>query len=107
MPFSYEKVRQELLEEQAKLKKQFQQFESGKYEGIGHGNHMADDGTEAFEQAERTLGAAEGVIGKDSPMKYQLTRTLEELSAAARSIRILAEYMERHPEALLRGKGGL
>lgn len=51
MPFSYERARQELLEEQEKLKKQFQQLESGEYEGIGHGNHMADDGTEAFEQA--------------------------------------------------------
>ena len=51
MPFSYERARKELLEEQAKLKKQFQQLESGKYEGVGHGNHMADDGTEAFEQA--------------------------------------------------------
>jgi paraquat-inducible protein B len=30
---------------------------------------------------------------------------LRELSDAARSLRVLADYLERHPEALLRGKG--
>jgi hypothetical protein len=30
--------------------------------------------------------------------------TLEQLSAAARSFRVMADYLERHPEALLRGK---
>ena len=55
MPFSYDRARRELLEEQAKLKKQFQQLENDEYEGVGHGNHMADDGTEAFEQ---TVGVA-------------------------------------------------
>ena len=39
-------------------------------------------------------------------MIYQITTTLKELSAAARSIRVWADYLERHPEALLRGKGG-
>jgi len=31
-------------------------------------------------------------------------QTLKELSAAARSLRTLADYLERHPEALIRGK---
>jgi paraquat-inducible protein B len=30
---------------------------------------------------------------------------LNEVSRAARSIRVLADYLERHPESLLRGKG--
>ena len=33
-----------------------------------------------------------------------LLRTLTELKDAARSIRVLADYLERHPEALLKGK---
>jgi paraquat-inducible protein B len=32
--------------------------------------------------------------------------TLQEVSRAARSFRVLADYLERHPEALLRGKKG-
>jgi paraquat-inducible protein B len=34
----------------------------------------------------------------------QLGSTLDEVSRAARGLRILADYLERHPEALIRGK---
>lgn len=53
MPFSYDKVKQALLEEQAQLKEQLQQLEAeaARYESIGYSNHMADDGTDAFDQA--------------------------------------------------------
>ena len=60
----------------------------------------------ALSQAEKTLKTVEGVTKEDSPVLYELTRTLQQLSAAARSIRVWADYLERHPEALLRGKGG-
>ena len=36
----------------------------------------------------------------------QVGSTLREVSDAARSLRVLADYLERHPEALLRGKKG-
>ena len=36
----------------------------------------------------------------------QLGSTLQEVSRAARSLRVLADYLERHPEALIRGKTG-
>jgi paraquat-inducible protein B len=32
--------------------------------------------------------------------------TLQEVSRAARSVRVLADYLERHPESLIRGKTG-
>ena len=38
--------------------------------------------------------------------RRQLGETLSELSAAGRSIRLLADYLEQHPEALLYGKPG-
>jgi paraquat-inducible protein B len=31
---------------------------------------------------------------------------MKELRSAARSIRVLTDYLERHPEALIRGKSG-
>ncbi|MFC1823583.1 MlaD family protein [Thermodesulfobacteriota bacterium] len=64
----------------------------------------ADAATEAVKQAEKTLVTAEELLGKDSTVMYQVTKTLKELSDAARSIRVWAEYLERHPEALVRGK---
>jgi paraquat-inducible protein B len=45
-------------------------------------------------------------LSDDSPTRYALDEALVEVGAAARSIRILAEYLERHPESLLAGKGG-
>jgi paraquat-inducible protein B len=35
---------------------------------------------------------------------YEIGRTLEQIAEASRSIRFLADYLERHPDALLRGK---
>ena len=60
----------------------------------------------ALVETKETLNTIKGLTGEDSQMIYQITTTLKELSAAARSIRVWADYLERHPEALLRGKGG-
>jgi paraquat-inducible protein B len=57
-------------------------------------------------QAQGTLASAEAMVGSNSPTRYDLNATLKELAGAARSIRVLMDYLERHPEALLRGKPG-
>ena len=67
---------------------------------------LADSAHMSLEQSQEMLSALQGVVGKDSALPYQITSTLKELKAAARSIRALADYLERHPEALLRGKDG-
>lgn len=66
----------------------------------------AGNADQALTQAEKTLKAFEGITAKDSAMGYRLLTMLDELTAAARSVRVVAEYLERHPEALLRGKEG-
>jgi paraquat-inducible protein B len=43
-------------------------------------------------------------ISEDSRLRTVTNRAMEELEAAARSIRILADYLERHPESLIKGK---
>ncbi len=45
-------------------------------------------------------------VGEDSVLQAQLLRTLDEISKAARNLRLLADYLERHPEALIKGKSG-
>jgi paraquat-inducible protein B len=59
-----------------------------------------------LEQLEQTLVTAEKVAAEGSPTRERLDHALEDLSRAAKSIGTLTEYLERHPEALLRGKGG-
>lgn len=51
MPFSYERARRELQEERTKLQEQLERLESAEYESVGYSNHIADDATDAFEQA--------------------------------------------------------
>ncbi|QTA81952.1 MlaD protein domain-containing protein [Desulfonema limicola] len=60
----------------------------------------------SLKKADKTLMSIENIAGSNSQLQYELTNTLKELSAAARSIRIFAEYLERHPEALIQGKRG-
>lgn len=62
--------------------------------------------TVAIEQAQVTLKSVEKSAGDDSTLYFELNKTMNELSGAARSIRLLADYLNQHPESLLRGKGG-
>ncbi|MCB1802237.1 MAG: MCE family protein [Gammaproteobacteria bacterium] len=56
-------------------------------------------------QTRSTLSALEKILASNSPLQAEAHRVLKELGSAARSLRIMSDYLERHPEALLRGKG--
>ena len=58
-----------------------------------------------LKEAQSTLNAIKGSVSKDSPLYYELMRVFKELSGAARSIRVMADYLERNPDALIYGKG--
>jgi len=45
-----------------------------------------------------------GIAAQNANLGYEIGRTLEQIAELSRSIRVLADYLERHPEALLRGK---
>ena len=55
---------------------------------------------------ERAVGGVDALLAVDSPAPRELQRALEEFGDAAHSVRMLVDYLERHPEALLRGKRG-
>lgn len=55
-------------------------------------------------QAEETLIAVRRQAAGDTPQMYQLQSALAEIEDAARSMRALFDYLEQHPEAILRGK---
>lgn len=52
------------------------------------------------------IGNFQKIINSNSPTVTDLNRALGEIANAARSIRELANFLERHPEALIQGKGG-
>lgn len=55
-------------------------------------------------ELDRTLTSTRTLLASDSPTRVELERALAELAEAARSARTLADYLEQHPESLLRGK---
>jgi len=57
-----------------------------------------------LEEAEMLLRAARSQIDGESVLSIQLGETLDDISSAAQSINNLADYLERNPEALIRGK---
>jgi paraquat-inducible protein B len=65
---------------------------------------IAPDLKKTLEQARKTLGSAEQVLSSDSPVQGDLRETLNEVTKAAETVRELADYLERHPESLIRGK---
>ncbi|HYA34140.1 MAG TPA: MlaD family protein [Candidatus Binataceae bacterium] len=54
--------------------------------------------------ARDTINNANTVLEPNSVQREKFDKTLNEVGRAARSVRVLADYLERHPEALLRGK---
>ena len=58
----------------------------------------------ALRQASSTLASAEDTIAPGSPVTYQLAVSLQELSEAARAIRVLADYIEKNPNSLVFGR---
>ena len=72
---------------------------------VPEGTKTLADLRQAIANADRTLKNADATLfSKDSPAPQDLRDTLQEVTRAARSVRVLVDYLERHPEILLRGK---
>lgn len=51
-----------------------------------------------------TLDRVNDTLAPNGPLIYQANQTLIQLSAASRSVRRLADYLDRNPDALMRGR---
>jgi paraquat-inducible protein B len=58
----------------------------------------------ALDSASLTLKNAENVLATGSPLQSDLLETLKELNRTLTSVRALADYLQQHPDSLLRGK---
>ncbi len=56
--------------------------------------------------ARTALDDAGKLVAPNSVLAVEMENTLQEMTRAARGLRVFADYLERHPEALLRGKTG-
>jgi paraquat-inducible protein B len=66
---------------------------------------IAESVEKALKSVDTAFKSIDELVGKRSPTRAEVDKTLKEIQKAARSMRILADYLEQHPEALLKGKG--
>ena len=66
---------------------------------------IADQLSTAIRNANGTLGASG--YGPSSEFQRDMERMMREVNEAARSFRVLADYLDRHPEALIRGRASM
>lgn len=59
---------------------------------------------DAVKQIQVTVANLDGFVDPNSPTSYELTKTLKELSGAARSLRLMADSLDRNPRAILFGR---
>ena len=73
---------------------------------------LVPEGAKTLEEAQRAMADADRAINnanttlldQNSPAPQDLRDTLQEVTRAARAVRVLVDYLERHPEILIRGK---
>jgi paraquat-inducible protein B len=67
---------------------------------------VAPQATETLAAARKTFGAAQATLQQGSPLQSDVHQALQELTRTLQSLNALSDYLERHPESLLRGKTG-
>ncbi len=58
----------------------------------------------ALKAAEAVMTNVNGIMDQDSPTFYEFRKSMREVAAAARTLRLLSSYIERNPRALIFGK---
>ncbi len=69
-------------------------------------SQTANAATVTLGNANVALKSVDSLAGTNSQLRRDTSALMEELTDAGRSISTLADYLERHPESLLRGKSG-
>jgi paraquat-inducible protein B len=78
---------------------------TGKVDPLSQGVVGAADKLQAAAaEIEQTAKTLRTLIEPGSPVEVKLRQTLDDVSAAARSVRLLADALERDPSSLVRGK---
>ncbi|KHJ62626.1 PqiB family protein [Burkholderia glumae] len=67
---------------------------------------VAPQARDTLSAAKQTFTTAEATLQQDSPLQSDVRGALKELTRTLRTLNNLADYLERHPESLLRGKAG-
>ncbi|SAK51940.1 paraquat-inducible protein [Caballeronia arationis] len=67
---------------------------------------VAPEARDTLSAARKTFADAQSTLQQDSPLQSDVHQALQELTRTLQSLNALSDYLERHPESLLRGKSG-
>ena len=67
---------------------------------------VAPQARDTLSAAKQTFSTAEATLQQDSPLQSDVRGALKELTRTLQSLNALSDYLERHPESLLKGKPG-
>ena len=59
---------------------------------------------DALIDVRKALASADRLMQREEPLQLDAREAMREFARAAQALRVLADYLERHPEALIRGK---
>jgi paraquat-inducible protein B len=65
---------------------------------------VAPDAQAALQEAAKSLAAINNILSSDTGLASNADRAVQELNRTARSLRALSDYLQAHPEALIRGR---
>lgn len=57
-----------------------------------------------LQETQKAVLSIENLVGQNGQLGYQAGKALEDISSLSRSLRSLADYIERHPETFIKGK---
>lgn len=81
---------------------------TGAETAIGSYTQLAEDTNanlqKIMSELDETMAVARDVMSQDAPLMVNLRTTLDEITDASRSFRLLSDYLAQHPEALIQGK---
>lgn len=69
----------------------------------GLGEQLTPQANAVLKAAKKSLGQVDKLLAQDSSFNNNIDQTLREIGAAAKSLRALADYLQTHPSALVRG----
>jgi paraquat-inducible protein B len=65
---------------------------------------VAPEARDTLAEARKALRSVDRMVAPDQALQHDARETMREVTRAAQALRVLADYLERHPESLLRGK---
>ncbi len=71
---------------------------------IGNLNETVRSTNRLIDHAGQTVATIDRQVGDRSPLLADLRGLVQQMDGAARSMRLMAEYLERNPNALITGK---